>query len=67
MESPGTTPMRSPPSGPTPLSCATGEHRELLAQSMDIPPGWEGRPLRAVVNYGEIYQRNVGRDSPLKI
>jgi hypothetical protein len=34
---------------------------------MDIPPGWEGRPLRAVVNYGEIYQRNVGRDSPLKI
>ena len=34
---------------------------------MGIQPGWAIRALRAVGNYGEVYERNVGRDSPLKI
>ena len=34
---------------------------------MGIPFGWAKRVLRAVGNYGEVYERNVGRDSPLKI
>ncbi|HOW74593.1 MAG TPA: amino acid ABC transporter substrate-binding protein [Candidatus Competibacteraceae bacterium] len=50
-----------------PLVWATDDDRELLAQSMGIPIRWGIRALKAVGNYGEIYERNVGRDSPLKI
>jgi general L-amino acid transport system substrate-binding protein len=34
---------------------------------MGIPLGWARRVLRAVGNYGEVYERNVGQESPLKI
>jgi hypothetical protein len=37
------------------------DDRELLAQSMGIPLGWAKRVLRAVGNYGEVYEHNVGR------
>jgi hypothetical protein len=40
---------------------------EMIARSMGIDPQWGIRVLRAVGNYGEVYERNVGRDSPLKI
>jgi general L-amino acid transport system substrate-binding protein len=43
------------------------EDREHIAKGMGIPTGWARRLLQAVGNYGEIYERNVGRDSPLKI
>jgi general L-amino acid transport system substrate-binding protein len=49
------------------LLWVSDDDRELLAQSMGIPLGWAKRVLRAVGNYGEIYERNVGQDSPLKI
>ena len=45
----------------------TSEDREHIAKGMGIPTGWARRLLQAVGNYGEIYERNVGRDSPLKI
>ncbi len=45
----------------------TADERDIIARSMGIEPGWAIRALRAVGNYGEIYERNVGRDSPLKI
>jgi len=41
--------------------------RKHIAEAMGIPTGWARRLLQAVGNYGEIYERNVGRDSPLKI
>jgi general L-amino acid transport system substrate-binding protein len=41
--------------------------REHIAKAMGIQPGWARRLLQAVGNYGEVYERNVGRDSPLKI
>jgi general L-amino acid transport system substrate-binding protein len=45
----------------------TTEEREHIAKAMGIPAGWARRALQAVGNYGEVYERNVGRDSPLKI
>ena len=50
-----------------PLVRRTAEERNLIARAMGIEPGWGIRALRAVGNYGEMYERNVGRDSPLKI
>ncbi|MFZ4537277.1 amino acid ABC transporter substrate-binding protein [Propionivibrio sp.] len=40
---------------------------EMIARSMGIEPQWGIRALRAVGNYGEVFERNVGRNSPLKI
>jgi general L-amino acid transport system substrate-binding protein len=45
----------------------TAEEANIIARSLGIETGWGIRALRAVGNYGEIYERNVGRDSPLKI
>jgi len=45
----------------------TTTEANTIARSMGIEPDWGVRALRAVGNYGEIYERNVGRDSPLKI
>ena len=50
-----------------PLVLRTTDERNIIARSMGIEPRWGTRSLRAVGNYGEIYERNVGRDSPLKI
>lgn len=43
------------------------EVRDLLGQAIGIDPGWGARAVKAVGNYGEIYARNLGTDSPLKI
>ena len=32
-----------------------------------IAPGWGARVLKSVGNYGEMYERNLGAASPLKI
>ena len=53
--------------GTNPLVRATADERESLARSMGVTPGWGRRVVRAVGNYGEIYDRNLGRASPLKI
>jgi general L-amino acid transport system substrate-binding protein len=45
----------------------TAEEANIIARSLGIETGWGIRALRAVGNYGEMYERNVGRDSPLKI
>jgi general L-amino acid transport system substrate-binding protein len=50
-----------------PLVRRTAEEANIIARSLGIEPGWGIRALRAVGNYGEMYERNVGRDSPLKI
>ena len=50
-----------------PLAWVTDDERELLARPLGVLPHWGIRAVRAVGNYGEIYERNVGRDSPLKI
>jgi len=50
-----------------PLVRRTADERDRIARALGIEPGWGIRTLRAVGNYGEMYERNVGRDSPLKI
>jgi general L-amino acid transport system substrate-binding protein len=37
------------------------------SKSLDIPAGAGVRAIQSVGNYGEMFERNVGRDSPLKI
>ncbi len=53
--------------GRTPLSRLVGEHRVVLAQSLGVTPGWAIRAVKAVGNYGEMYERNLGSGSPLGI
>jgi len=53
--------------GANPLVRRSANERDIIAGPMGIEPGWGIRAVRAVGNYGEIYERNVGRDSPLKI
>jgi general L-amino acid transport system substrate-binding protein len=43
------------------------DETNIIARSMGVEPGWGIRALRAAGNYGEMYERNVGRNSPLKI
>lgn len=50
-----------------PLARRAAGERDRVAQALGIEPGWAIRALRAVGNYGEVYERNVGRDSPLEI
>ncbi len=50
-----------------PLVRRTTEEANIIARSLGIETGWGIRALRVVGNYGEIYERNVGRDSSLKI
>jgi len=40
---------------------------KIIAQALGIEPQWGIRALRAVGNYGEVFERNLGRESPLKI
>jgi len=37
-----------------------GGQDRRIAQALGVPPGWALRALRAVGNYGEIYERNLG-------
>jgi general L-amino acid transport system substrate-binding protein len=38
-----------------------------IAKVLGTDPGWALRMLQSVGNYGEMYERNVGKDSPLGI
>jgi general L-amino acid transport system substrate-binding protein len=38
-----------------------------FGQSLSLTNDWAYRIIKAVGNYGEIFERNVGQGSPLKI
>jgi general L-amino acid transport system substrate-binding protein len=40
---------------------------ERLAHALGVRSDWVMRAVRAVGNYGEMYERNFGNDSPIKI
>lgn len=40
---------------------------DLLAKALGIEPGWAARAVAAVGNYGELFTRNLGSDSPLQL
>ncbi len=45
----------------------TKEEKRLLGNAMSLTPGWAMRAIKTVGNYGEIYERHLGRASPLHI
>ena len=51
----------------TPLSRLSHDERALLADSLGLSAGWAARAVRAVGNYGEMFERNLGAGSPLGI
>ncbi|WP_243360317.1 amino acid ABC transporter substrate-binding protein [Fundidesulfovibrio terrae] len=57
--------------GVTPSSNPAGalflRRADALAKPLGLEPGWALRAIRAVGNYGEIYERNLGSGSPLKL
>lgn len=38
-----------------------------LAQALGVDPGWAARTIKAVGNYGELYERTVGKNSALEL
>lgn len=49
------------------LSWVTSQESKLIGEGLALRPGWAVRAVQAVGNYAEIYERNVGAASPLKI
>lgn len=49
------------------LAWLSRQERRLIAEALGLKPGWAIRAVRAVGNYGEVYERNLGAGSPLKI
>lgn len=43
------------------------EEKGQLGRAIGMAPGWIVRAVKAVGNYGELYERHVGAVSPLKI
>lgn len=43
------------------------ERATALAKPLGIPPDWGVQVIKAVGNYGEMFARNLGADSPLKL
>jgi general L-amino acid transport system substrate-binding protein len=50
-----------------PLVRRSTYEQEMITRSLGISALWGARVLRAVGNYGEMYERNIGRESPLNI
>lgn len=55
-----------PEKNPLILRMRTGEQGKI-AKAMGVPDGWAVRAVKAVGNYGEMYERNLGSGSRLKI
>jgi general L-amino acid transport system substrate-binding protein len=39
----------------------------IISKALAIPPGWAARALESVGNYGEMFERNLGSQSVLKL
>jgi len=38
-----------------------------MGQNIGLSADWAANAIKQVGNYGEMFERNVGKDSPLKI
>jgi general L-amino acid transport system substrate-binding protein len=47
------------------LEIETDDGITVFDAGLGLEPGWAGNVIRAVGNYGEIFNRNVGPDTPL--
>lgn len=46
---------------------ARGEVRCGVSDGLAIPPGWATRAVERVGNYGEMFERNLGSQSTLRL
>ncbi|MBM3374646.1 MAG: amino acid ABC transporter substrate-binding protein [Betaproteobacteria bacterium] len=44
-----------------------GQGNNDFGKSMGLDPAWAYRVIKQVGNYGEVFERNVGRNTPLKL
>ncbi len=49
------------------IAWLTSQEYKLIGKALVLAPGWAQRAVQAVGNYAEVYDRNVGSASPLKI
>ena len=49
------------------LAWLSEQEKEILGLAMGLAPGWGVRAVKAVGNYGAVFERNLGADSPLRI
>lgn len=49
------------------LSRLSQDEKKLLARNLGVTPGWAVRAIKAVGNYGELYDRHFGQRTPLAI
>ncbi len=54
-------------SGASQIGWLTHEFKGRIGQALGLKPGWAVRAVKAVGNYGEVYERNLGAGSPLRI
>jgi len=40
---------------------------DYYSKALGVKPGWAGKTIESVGNYGEIFERNLGSQSPLKL
>jgi general L-amino acid transport system substrate-binding protein len=43
------------------------QYEKQYAKALGVPPGWVVRVIKATGNYGEMYERNLGAKSALKL
>ena len=43
---------------------ATSDH---YSKALGVKPGWAAKTVASVGNYGEMFERNLGSQSPLKL
>jgi general L-amino acid transport system substrate-binding protein len=54
-------------SGTNPIAQRWLELDGIVSKALTVPPGWAARVLECVGNYGEMFERNLGSRSPLKL
>ncbi|TVR97553.1 MAG: amino acid ABC transporter substrate-binding protein [Rhodospirillales bacterium] len=50
-----------------PVSGLFQEVKDQIGEALGLDPSWMVRAIRAVGNYGELFERHVGGESPLKL
>lgn len=57
----------APGAPPSQAAAVYGIKSDALAKILGVPPGFAGRAVAAVGNYGEMFERNLGSGSPLHL
>lgn len=53
--------------GANPIAARWSELDGPISKGLGIPPGWATRAVEAAGNYGEMFERNLGSQSPLNL